>query len=265
VLSRLLLWLVVDNAALYALFLLLDTNVIPPTIEPMAFDAWQPREITIASDRLKYASICICFMISISVLHSSPYQRDARHQIIIFVFTLAADFMLLFTDRYAIALIVFFGAHLTAIRRYSNGTVAKIMLAVAVVSIAAFIFLFMHPLEGPQTATTNGKPLTTTIDSAGWQDIVIPLVYAYALLIVTATVMAFTRKQARINNIMSRLGMVLFILCDVNVFLWNGHLLGEYPNVPEWTGVLIWAFYLPAQTMLALSAHGFRRHNTNPL
>jgi hypothetical protein len=68
---------------------------------------------------------------------------------------------------------------------------------------------------------------------------------------------AFKRRQARVNNVLSRLGMSLFVLCDVNVLLWNLREDAHLTAIPEQTGILMWTFYLPAQTMLALSAHDF--------
>jgi hypothetical protein len=81
----------------------------------------------------------------------------------------------------------------------------------------------------------------------------------YTLLIVSATIAAYRRRQARANNILSRLGMTLFLLCDVNVLLWNLQRVADMTAIPAWTGTLIWTFYLPAQTMLALSAYDFAK------
>jgi hypothetical protein len=51
--------------------------------------------------------------------------------------------------------------------------------------------------------------------------------------------------------------MILFLLCDVNVLLWNMRSMAGFTEIPAWTVTIIWMFYLPGQTMLALSAHDF--------
>jgi hypothetical protein len=79
----------------------------------------------------------------------------------------------------------------------------------------------------------------------------------YAILIIAVTIAAFKRRQAHANNILSRLGMILFLLCDVNVLLWNMRTMAGVTEIPHWTVTIIWMFYLPGQTMLALSAYNF--------
>ncbi|MDR1029043.1 MAG: lysoplasmalogenase family protein, partial [Clostridiales Family XIII bacterium] len=79
---------------------------------------------------------------------------------------------------------------------------------------------------------------------------------AYAVLIVAVGVGAFLAKQARVNRLLSRAGMALFILCDINVAIFN--ILPLQNSLHGVSAVLMWAFYLPAQTLLALSAYGFR-------
>ncbi|MDR0596439.1 MAG: hypothetical protein LBG50_02750, partial [Clostridiales Family XIII bacterium] len=144
-------------------------------------------------------------------------------------------------------LAIFCVAHAIAIHRYGGGKVMWVVLACAGVGhTPAARFLRS---EIPALGSQNGD----------YYDILLDLVVLYAALIITATVTAFVRKQARVNNLLSRLGMVLFVLCDINVFLWNSREMGALTDIPAWTYMLMWAFYLPAQTMLALSALDFGR------
>jgi hypothetical protein len=213
---RLAFWLVVANAALYALFMFADLSGADRLAQEMP------------SSLLKYVSVCVCFAISLLVLRDSPYRRDARLQVVIFAFTLVADFLVLLTDHFTAGIFIFCGAHMTAAVRYGGTRRAAGAAVVAGVAFAALLIWYA--------------------------DLSAPL--PYAILIVSATAFAFQRRQARVNNLMSRLGMSLFILCDVNVLLWNLRSTG-LTGIPAWTGVLMWAFYLPGQTILALSAADF--------
>ncbi|MDO5292129.1 MAG: lysoplasmalogenase family protein [bacterium] len=63
------------------------------------------------------------------------------------------------------------------------------------------------------------------------------------------------------GNLLFRIGLVLFLLCDLNVGLFN---LTQYVSVSATLGqflyscssVLIWVFYLPSQVCLSLSSKG---------
>lgn len=66
-------------------------------------------------------------------------------------------------------------------------------------------------------------------------------------------------KQNDIQKTLFLIGMVLFLLCDINVGIYN---LGSYINVSssyitniiEYSSVLMWFFYLPSQVLITLSA-----------
>jgi hypothetical protein len=189
------------------------------------------------------------------IIVNNSYRRDARLQVVIFAFTLVADFLIIFTEHFAIGIAVFCGAHLTATNRYAGIKRAK---AMAVIAFAFAVTIIVIAIT--QAVASNTSERLITLLSGGEETN--PWRYAvsaapYALLITAATVSAFKRRQAPVNNILSRLGMTLFVLCDVNVLLWNLRGAMEMTAIPAWTGTLIWTFYLPAQTMLALSAHDF--------
>ncbi len=61
----------------------------------------------------------------------------------------------------------------------------------------------------------------------------------------------------RVNSIMVSLGMVFFVLCDINVGLYlvlpSGLIKIIFSN-------LIWVFYTPALTLLALSGYNYKNH-----
>jgi hypothetical protein len=244
--------LVAANAVLYALFTAADASGSHSLILGAAGGAAGTGAGGLPADWLKYASICLCFVISVVVLRGASYRRDARLQVVILAFTLAADFMILFTPYYAAGVAVFCGAQFTAVLRYGGGSHARTMAAVAGLTAAGIASVGLIPETGDMAGT----------------DLLLAAAAAYTVLITAATVHAFKRRQARVNNVMSRVGMVLFMLCDVNVLLWNvrsaaGTVTAESAAaIPEWTFNLIWTFYLPAQTMLALSARDFEDKGT---
>jgi hypothetical protein len=223
-------------------------------------------ECVIPSDVLKYASLCVCFALSLTVAQRTPYVRDARRQIVIFSFTLVADYLILFTPHFAAGIAVFCGAHLTAIDRYAGAAVAKRMAVAAGAAAAALIIISLiythHYAPGNPGDINYVKP-----GLAGWiGQYAVPIAaVVYAILITAVTIAAFKRRQAHANNILSRTGMVLFLLCDVNVLLWNMRSMAGFTEIPAWTVTIIWMFYLPGQTMLALSACDFDTAGQQPL
>ena len=54
------------------------------------------------------------------------------------------------------------------------------------------------------------------------------------------------------NRALVLVGLVLFMLCDVHVLLFNLPYYMEVPTMP-WAFTLIWVFYLPSQALLAVS------------
>jgi hypothetical protein len=255
--SRTLFWLAALNAALYALFMAADAlGAFHPNGGPIGTAAG-----VIPSDWLKYASICVCFVMSLVVARRTPYARDARRQAVVFAFTLAADYLILFTPHFAAGVAVFCGAHLTAIDRYAGPAAARRMAAVAGMAAAALIAGALIYTQTREPASGNSEDTYSVISGVadGIGPYAVPIAaVVYATLIIAVTVAAFKRRQARVNNILSRLGMALFLLCDVNVLLWNLRGAG-FTEIPAWTVTIIWMFYLPGQTMLALSAYDFDR------
>ena len=185
------------------------------------------------SSILKYIAILLCLVSAIVVFFQSGNARDARLQIIILLFTVIADYFLLFTSYFTAGILIFLGAHLTAIYRY-HAPIFKI----CVISVALAFVVWL-------VSVIAGQPI----------DLMFCAVAAYMFTIITATIATFIARQAPVNNFLSRCGMILFLLCDVNVALYNS--LPRDAAFSDTSMVLMWVFYLPAQTMLSLSAYRF--------
>jgi hypothetical protein len=280
--------LVVANMVLYALFLLMDGwgeavyQVLPYGPDKLFFHS------EALSPVLKYAAICVCFAIAQAVMLRSSNARDARLQVVILLFTVVADYFLLFGDdlrnlsedaAFSLGMAVFLGAHACAVLRYGGRPAFRKMLIATGIAAGATAGVLLAAGEWESIIYRHSDGLaddfyefigdfTYYLETFAFAIFLI----AYIMLIIAATVCAFRRRQARVNNVLSRLGMCLFLCCDVNVLLMNirdeqiaqaalGH--AGPPTIPALTGVLIWAFYLPAQTMLALSAGDYEAIHRN--
>ena len=220
--------LVILNAALYVMILISDFVKIAGGVTQAQGHA---------SDLFKYAAIVSCLFICAFSLSRppSPERRNvARIQTIVFCFTLAADFCLLFTDYFSAGVLFFLGAHSCAILRYKPR-----WLIPAGISAAALFAAIMLALP----AKLHTDPGLT---------LVIAACSAYAILIITVAASTFHSPQPRENELFSRIGMILFLACDINVAIFNGLPAGGVLHTAS--TVLMWFFYLPAQTLLALSA-----------
>lgn len=163
--------------------------------------------------------------------------RAARIQTVVFAITLVADFFLLFTDHFVVGLLVFLLAHLTALFRYKPRWVPLFAAAAGALCVAALIV---------------GRSYHSEFQLMRF----VLLCAAYAIVILGVLISVFKTSQPRGNTLLSRAGMILFLCCDINVFFSN--FLSRGAAYYEPALVLMWVFYLPAQTMLALSAVSFR-------
>jgi len=89
------------------------------------------------------------------------------------------------------------------------------------------------------------------------------LAAVYACALITGAVTAFLRRKAypHPNRVLIPLGMLLFMLCDINVALIN--ILPEGAGRGA-AGILIWVFYLPAQALLSISGKKLNPTGVSP-
>jgi hypothetical protein len=85
----------------------------------------------------------------------------------------------------------------------------------------------------------------------------------YFISILTNTISAVRLACTDIhhkNNLLYGIGMLLFLLCDINVGLFN---LSGFIAMPEdiysviysYSSILMWSFYAPSQVLIAISSH----------
>ena len=229
--------LVIINAVLYIGFVVFDI------LGAMKILVLDPSP----SNEMKYATIISCLLITLfsffagrKIGVSFERQRAARIQSIVFAITLGADFFLLFTGYFVAGVIVFLFAHAMALYRYKPNWLLPLAIVSMVLCATALIMV----------------SVTSKMDI-----LFFPLLCgAYAVLIIGVLVSTFHSEQPHINTLLSRSGLILFLGCDINVFFSN--ILSTGTTFYAISLVLMWVFYLPAQTMLALSVVSFQNETT---
>lgn len=90
---------------------------------------------------------------------------------------------------------------------------------------------------------------------------VVVLAGIYACLFGLNIFVNFRAKRPRVNYCLVLVGLILFVLCDLNVMLYNLPKYMGMGGIFKGAYTMIWIFYLPSQALLAASAvrWGFRR------
>ncbi len=181
------------------------------------------------SNLFKYAGVAVCFFMALAAYPLSFDNRDAKLLSLALAFTLAADAFLIFVSAPELGVVCFFAAHLLYIKRYKR----KSFKRNCIVALSATAFSLAGYLSGLDISYI----------------LLLGAVYAY--LIFTATGLAFRSALPKINKRLAEIGMVLFLLCDLNVAV--GFLVHSGNPLSYVAGILEWMFYIPSQALLALS------------
>lgn len=181
---------------------------------------------------MKYLGVLLCFALALLLRGSAWNKKDAALLITALLLTCVSDPFLLLLNLPVPGLLCFCAVHLCYIRRY-RPRAFHIAVAIALTLAAGFL----------------AAGLLTNF----------PTKYAlsglYAGLLITATAFGFASPLPRANRRLVRAGMLLFLLCDLHVALFNT-LPADNPYYP-FAAFLMWFFYLPSQTLLALSAYRY--------
>lgn len=179
---------------------------------------------------LKYAGVAICLLIAVFTYQYSFRHNDAKLLISGLVFTLIADALILFASAFAPGIVFFSFVQLFYIRRYKKESLKRNL------SFALIIMVFC--LAG--FALGLQLPFISLLGAV------------YAVLIITATGLAFRSNLPPKNKKLAGAGMILFLLCDTNVMV--SFFAPGTSLFYEITSILIWVFYIPSQALLSLSA-----------
>ena len=157
----------------------------------------------------KFSFIVFCFLISIKYSFKS---RDGAWLTTSLFFTVISDYFLLISHMYEIGVLFFCLVHFFYWVRY--GANLKFLY---LIFLAVLFFIIT-------------------------KDVLISLAFLYSLFFAVTFVYAFKYEK---NKELIRIGMILFLLCDILVAIYN---LTNLNLV-----FFIWLFYAPSQICLALS------------
>lgn len=196
----------------------------------------------------KLISIMLCF--SLSVLTGKDYLNKGDKYLLqsgLFI-TMIADFMILFTDYLALGVGIFSIVHILYIMRYERNK-SRLLLVRMVFLLLIILGIYL---------VTNFLIMEINLLFAA------ALFYAVALIIsVIKAIKSYRHKLFPYpNRSFIALGMVLFLLCDINVGIFNIIILTNNSNdiaslLYNISGLLMWFFYLPSQVLLSLSGYDF--------
>jgi len=106
----------------------------------------------------------------------------------------------------------------------------------------------------------------------GRVEVLLAVALFYAISLLVSFINALKACKDRLfpypNNHLIAWGMVLFLLCDINVALFNIYRLtsissGIISHLHSVSRPLIWLFYLPSQAFLSLSGYDFKKLHNN--
>ncbi|MDR1801907.1 MAG: hypothetical protein LBQ95_08745 [Lachnospiraceae bacterium] len=214
--NRAAIFFIIINAAIYLGFLTIDLYI---------------PKLGFVSSYFKFSGLVFCFLFTFFVRVRSDIKEvryDASIQISVLLFTMIADVFLLFTGHFLIGIFVFYCAHLMAVKRFRPEVlIIYCVVAVAGIIAAAFFYFVVSAQAGILCASAF-----------------------YAFLIISVTVFAFKGEEPGRFPI-AGFGMICFLICDIFVAIYNS--LPVIKPVYDTAAILMWACYLPAQTLLAIS------------
>lgn len=209
-------------------------------------------ELFASSNLVKLASIMLCF--SLSILTGKDYLNKGDKHLLqsgLFI-TMVADFLLLLTDYFTLGVGIFSIVHILYIIRYERNK-SKLFL----IRMIFFLLIILGIYLAVKFLIIEIKLL-----------FVAALFYAVALIIsVIKAIKSYRHKLFPYpNKNFIALGMVLFLLCDINVGIFNITILTNNPSditslLYNISGLLMWFFYLPSQVLLSLSGYDFLRYS----
>ncbi|OPJ60479.1 hypothetical protein CLORY_27880 [Clostridium oryzae] len=197
---------------------------------------------------LKY--ICIILSFSITLAYSRSYlnKKDLFLIRAALFFTLVSDFFLVVENKFILGVMFFCIVQFFHTLRYSRNSVYIVILRFSISFLTIFsIYILLNFAD---------KKI----------DIIIPLALFYFTCLLTSVYFSITAFKKRLfplpNNVLIVMGMTLFLLCDINVGIFN---ITPMIDSNYWivkflyslSSNLIWFFYAPSQLFLAISGIDF--------
>ncbi|MCF6461313.1 lysoplasmalogenase family protein [Clostridium sp. Cult3] len=195
----------------------------------------------ISTDRLKFLSMIIVFIISLFTRKDALSYKDLHLLQVGLFITLIADLFLLILDSHYI-------------------------LGIFLFSIVQIIYSFRYELRNLKLAIRNFIVIFLSLSIVYFivNKLVIELDFIwimgifYAFCLLNSVAKAFKAYRYKIypkpNRHMVLIGMILFLLCDISVAMYNIFSEGLLYSI---SSIAMWLFYLPSQVLLALSGYNY--------
>ena len=203
----------------------------------------------------KFIFVVGCFAIAVATYFFCKSKRDWLWLTLGLMFTVGADYFLVVRDMHLHGVAVFCFAHVCYIFRALTSRPPEGYHYPWAVSVYKDRFYTDYSRAGKAVVT---YPVLALIVAIWWvvtNDALILLSGIYAGLFITN--IALTIKFCKINKPLVLTGLVLFMLCDINVALFNLPRQFNTPVIFPSAFYLIWIFYLPSQLLLSASAIAF--------
>lgn len=196
---------------------------------------------------LKYSGILLCFLTALLIDRDGHSKRDTLLLQLGLFFTTLADFNLLILNQFILGVTLFCVVQIIYILRYNPRLKMNFIFISLVTILIVLIFgLFIE-------SRTPGSGISLYFIAA-----------LYGILLILSVISAlFTCKRKVLPGYSCcfvSIGMILFLLCDINVGLYN--ILSMYNGksvfifyLTSLCGNLVWLFYLPSQVLLSLSGY----------
>jgi len=186
---------------------------------------------------IKFIFIVTCFTIAILSYFICCSKKDWGWLTAGLLFTVGADYFLVIHNLHLPGVAVFCFAHICYILRVADISkrAKKLVMAIAFVWV---LLLFVN-------------------------NALFMLAGTYAVLFavnIAFNVRYFRQKNTllpKFNKVLVLAGLILFVLCDINVALFNLPRQFDMPDIFPQAFYLIWVFYLPSQLLLAVSGIAF--------
>lgn len=203
------------------------------------------------SNRIKFLVIVLCFLyVSFGKKEGGKQQKFLCYAM---TFTVISDIFLLFTDYYLYGLITFivaqqlYGIRISELNNRESANTEKYPLKTFALRFASqLVVSFILCLLLWRVGIIVNSLLIASI--------------FYAISIVTNLVrsirLSICYGQSKDIKLFT-IGMILFLLCDINVGLFNlssfMSLGSAYEYIYNISSILMWTFYAPSQLLIALS------------
>lgn len=192
---------------------------------------------------IKYCSILLCNVFALT--YALKYRR--RENYILFsglFFTAVSDYFLLFTENFTFGMLTFcvvqilYLVYLYFLGEGRRGVAGRLLVNIL---LWAAVLLILWVLQ---------VPVDLLLVTAAF--------YFISILHNVITAAGNARHKSDKRNLIFAIGMFLFLLCDINVGIYNMNgfiAVGStaFQKVYHFSEIAMWMFYLPAQVCISLS------------